>query len=345
MKIAIVRGKYLNQYEMQSFEPLAKKHQLTGFSSLRPFHDKFSFPVVKLLSPMDLPDFPFKMPVLNRLFIDAQLLFGLEEKLRGFDIAHSAETYFGFTQQCLNAKRRGYVKKVVATVWENIPFANEGILGRKNFKKRARQEIDHFICVSKGAKEALIFEGCNESKISVVPPGVDTERFKPLAKPRGRDKIITILFAGRLEEEKGVKELLEAYKQLIIDSELTIKLKIAEKRDYQDMPQAYREADIFVLPSKKTKTWQEQFGMVLVEAMASSLPIVATKSGAIPEVVGEAGILVEEGNAGELYKALKRVSEDKSLRIKLGKIGRERAKKYFDSQKTARAIEKIYGEK
>jgi len=178
MKIAIVRGKYLNKYEMQYYEPLVRKHKLVGFGSLSPIHDKFAFPVVKLPSPMDLPNFPYKMPILNRLFVDAQYLLGLEEKLRGFDIAHSAETYMHFTQQCLNAKKRGDVKKVVVTVSENIPFANEGIWGRKKFKKRALEEVDHFIAISQRAKEALILEGCPEEKITVIGHHVDTKKFQ-----------------------------------------------------------------------------------------------------------------------------------------------------------------------
>src|SRR3989338_2704061 len=144
-KIAIVRGKFLNTYEMQFFEPLVKDFDITAFGSLNPYHDRFAFPVVKLPSPMDLPDFPYKMPMLNRLFVDAQYLYGLEERLRGFDLVHTAETYFHYTQQSLNAKRKGYVKKVIATVLENIPHNNEGIWGRKLFKAKARRELDHIV--------------------------------------------------------------------------------------------------------------------------------------------------------------------------------------------------------
>src|SRR5579859_6371060 len=155
-KIAIVRGKFLNAYEMQSFEPLAQKYDITAFGSLKPYHQDFAFPVVKLPSPMDVPEFPKKMPVVNRLFTDAHYLYGLEEKLKGFDLVHGAETYFHYTQQALNAKKRGYIKKVIATVLENIPFNNEGIHGRKEFKKRARKELDHIIALTQRTRDALI---------------------------------------------------------------------------------------------------------------------------------------------------------------------------------------------
>ena len=68
-KIAIVRGKFLNKYEMQMYEPLVDRYDITAFGSLTSYHDRFAFPVVKLPSPMDLPDFFYKMPILNRLFI------------------------------------------------------------------------------------------------------------------------------------------------------------------------------------------------------------------------------------------------------------------------------------
>src|SRR5258708_1740782 len=170
-KIAIVRGKFLNQYEMQSYKPLTDSYDLTAFGSVTAFHTQFNFPTVKLFSPLDLPRFPYKTQLLNRLFRDAQYLFGLEHALAKFDIVHTAETYFHFTNQCLDAKQKGYVKKVIVTVWENIPYNNEGILGRVEIKQRVLKDADHFIAVSERAKNALVLEGAHASKISVVSPG------------------------------------------------------------------------------------------------------------------------------------------------------------------------------
>src|SRR3989344_5975033 len=177
---------------------------MTAFGSLTSYHDQFSFPVVKLPSPMDIPDFPYKMPILNRLFVDAHYLVGLENRLKGFDIVHTAETYFHYTQQCLNAKRKGYVKKVNATVLENIPFNNEGIWGRKNYKRRSREELDHIIALTNKTKEALLAEGADPQKITVISHFVDTKRFKPSKTELSRRNAsgrrdFTILFSGRLE--------------------------------------------------------------------------------------------------------------------------------------------------
>lgn len=368
MKIAIVRGKHLNKYEMQFYEPLAKKHQLVGFASLKPFQDKFDFPVVKLPSPMDLPDFPYKMPFLNRLFVDAQYLFGLEGKLKGFDIAHCAETYMHFTQQCLEAKRRGLVRKVVATVFENIPFANEGIWGRKAFKERAIRDLDHIVAISERSKEALVLEGADPKKITVINQYINTRVFRP-PKNFQFSKKINILFVGRLEIYKGVYEVIFAAKKLLEDKDLNnydikfmmvgdgsekkrllelerrmeIEDKVFHKSiSYEKMPFEYQKADFFVAPSLATRHWREQFSTVLLEAQASGLPIVTTCSGAIPENVGQAALVIPPADFISLYQAIKKLIQNTKLRNELALKARERAEKLFDISIGARKLNEVY---
>jgi glycosyltransferase involved in cell wall biosynthesis len=329
MKIAVVRGKFLNRYEMQFYEPLAHEFDITAFGSEKPFHEQFAFPVVKLPSPMDLPEFPYKMPLLNRVFIDAQYLYGLENRLKGFDIVHSAETYYHYTQQALDAKKRGYVKKVIATVLENIPFNNEGIWGRKAFKARARRELDHIIALTNRTKDTLLQEGADPTKITVISHFIDTKRFKQV-KHDNQKKSLTILFVGRLEAYKGVVETLIAAGKLIHDPAIkgtslhfvfagdgSMKNTMMELErqmgitpfiththvTYDEMPMLYAKADIFVAPSKASKTWEEQYNTSLLEAQASGLPIVTTQSGGIPENIGDAGLLVPPGDADALASA------------------------------------------
>ena len=313
-KVALVRGKFLNAYEMQLFQPLTTTYDITAFGSLFPYHDTFTFPVIKLPSPMDIPEFPRKMSLLNRVFIDAHYLYGLENKLQGFDIVHSAETYFHFTQQALSAKRKGYVKKVIATVLENIPFNNEGIWGRKSFKQNARKHLDHIIALTQRTKETLLLEGADEKKITVISHGINTDIFSPrknfLQEAAKNKKDFTILFSGRLEVYKGVYEILYAIKLLLTDptlakyrvrfvcigdgsekenmitveKQLGIEKYILHKQvRYNEMPALYRNADIFLAPSKPTATYQEQYCTALLEAQAVGLPIVTTSSGGIPE--------------------------------------------------------------
>lgn len=372
-KIAIVRGKFLNAYEMQLFEPLVEMYDITAFGSISPYHEKFAFPVVKLPSPMDIPDFPKKMSVINRIFIDAHHLFGLEEHLKGFDIVHSAETYFYYTRQALNAKKKGYVKSVIATVLENIPFNNEGIWGRKTLKKEARQELDHIIALTQRTKDTLVLEGADEGKITVISHAIDTKRFAPgknhfenLAKKK---KDITILFCGRLEVYKGVYEVLYAAKLLAMDKNLNgyslkfvfigdgsekqkmialeqtlgIQKMIEHKAvSYEDMPQEYQHADIFLAPSKPTTTYQEQYCTVLLEAQASALPIVTTFSGGIPENIGNAGLIVGPGDFHSLKEAIKEFVLAPKERVEYAKKARERAEKVHDIYVISKQIDTLY---
>lgn len=333
MRIAIVRGAFANPFELQNYEPLVKNNEVVVFGSKNVKEDSISnIPLVKPFSPHDLVG---KNRILrgitNRILTDTHFLFGLEEKLRGFDIAHCAETYYGYTQQCLTAKRKAYIKKVVCTVWENIPFNNEGIWGRKEFKKTALKGVDKFIAVTEKAKEALITEGCNPKKITVIPMGVDLEKFKPCKVSPYRVRPLKILFVGRLVKEKGIEEL---QKLKLPNVELKI---IGGGVPYEKMPEVYQNADIFIHPVIGSKTWSEQFGVVLVEAMASGLPIITTNCGSIPEVVGDAAIITKN-----LVADLQKLINDKNLRKSLGKKARLRAETFYDRQQIAQKINQIY---
>ncbi len=311
---------------------------------------------------MDLPEFPYKMPLLNRLFVDAQYLFGLEKRLKGYDIAHVAETYYGYTIQALNAKKRGDIKYVVSTVWENIPHNNEGIWGRKQFKERAYKEVDLFIAVTKQAKEALVLEGCSSKKIVVIYPGVDLHRFHPVKK--SQKSVKHILFVGRLENSKGVWDVLHAFETLYrknsklklrlcgsgsqkdalqkyIDRNLSgcVEVQLAA---YELLPSVYNWADVVVVASQETKYWKEQFGMVLIEAMASGVPVIATSSGAIPEVAGDAALLVTGQKGDTIVDAIEELMSNSKKCQELSSKGRERAVKLFDAQKTAIQIGECY---
>ncbi|OGG11073.1 hypothetical protein A2Z00_01675 [Candidatus Gottesmanbacteria bacterium RBG_13_45_10] len=376
-KIAIVRGKFLNKYEMQFFEPLVKDFDITAFGSLFPYHDHFAFPVVKLPSPMDVScgaGSRFARPILNRLFVDAHYLFGLEERLKGFDLVHTAETYFRYTQQCLDAKKKGYVGKVIATVLENIPFNNEGIRGRKVFKKRAREELDHIIALTNKTKDALLLEGADPKKITVISHFVDTKRFRPSGETQRRRfapslRKITIVFAGRLEEYKGVFDILQAASILLGDTklkdyELTFTFvgngsendHMARVENalglsghvrhrqvpYDKMPDVYESSDIFVAPSVPTPTYDEQYCTALLEAQAAGLPIVTTKTGGIPENIDSAGVLVEPGDALGIAEALKRYILNSRLRAAYGTKARKRAQTVHDIKIGAKKLATLY---
>lgn len=359
MKIYIVRGAFLNPFELQNYSSLKDKFSITAISSKHPISENIDLPLIKLWSPTDLPNFPFKYPILNRIFIDAQKLGRLEQVIARSDIVHVAETYFGYTHQAVMAKRRGLVRRVISTVWEIIPGNNEGIKGRKEYKRLARENVDRFLAVTEMAKAALIKEGVRPEKISVINMGIDIHKFKPVtAKKETKD--INILCVARLVPEKGILDLLEAFltmkeknpkvKLTIIGSGPLKKELIGYKNiylksvPYHQMQKEYQKADIFCLPSRETKTWAEQYGMCLVEAMACGLPIVTTNSGAIPEVVGEVALISHHSNVKELKTNLEKLIYNEDLRQTLSQKSRQRAVKKYDSRKIGEQIKNIYQE-
>jgi len=382
MKIALIRGPNLNPYEMQSYLPLARAHRLFGFAAPgAPFSEEGTeMEVRRLFSPAGLAEkAPLRLRRITHHLLARALgttrtwMLGLERRLRGMEILHAAETHNGYSLQALRAKRR-WGGALVITAWETIPFNFEGHPVSRLAKAKVRAGADHFIAVTGRARDCLQAEGVEASRISVVPMGLDLERFCPgepdpnLRASLGLDKQRpVVLFLGRLVPEKGVHDLLLAFHHLRLHFGLQPSLlMVGEGRErsrlaaqarrlkleesfhlhpplpYAKTPEIYRLADLFVLPSRPTRVWEEQFGMVLVEAMACGLPVVGTRSGAIPEVLGDAGLLVPPDSPFRLAEAIARLLRSPELRASLRAAGILRARQQFSRTRVSRRIEEIY---
>lgn len=375
-QLALVRGPNLNAWEMQSFTPLLDTFDIVGFTSYGhnfdvraiPFQVKRLFSFGQFLRPR------LVRSSLSRLFGDYHDLQGLDNALRGFDIVHSAETFYYCTYQASRLRNKNQFKLVV-TVWENIPFLYETPATRA-IKTSVLEAADLFLAVSNRAREALILEGVPEQKIKVQMPGVDLERFRPAPKDhqllrrfRCSPNDLVILFVANLYREKGIFDLLYAFRRAVgrLGKETKLKLILAGKGreearisesirrlqledctqligsfPYSSVPQLHNIADIFVLPSIPTPMWQEQFGYVLVESMACGKPVISTLSGAIPEVVADAGVLVPPNDFLSLANALENLISDEKKRVELGQKGRRRAEEVFDSQRVAVELKNHY---
>ncbi len=361
--IAIIRGPNLNLWEMQNYESMRDDFDITAYTTTDPNFDisNITMPVVKL--PVD-PDNPARMP-------------GLEFALMDKEIIYTADITWYFSYQAVQAKKK-FGSKVVCLEWENIPFAYEDIGGIGEMKAEVRRGADHFIAVTERAKEALMLEGVPGEKIDVIPMGIDTERFRPMGESvrMYREKMgvgegdIVILFIGRMVWEKGIYDLLHAARMIFGDpaiKDCRVKLlmvgrgresngirsraarlgmarwvEFIEDYPYHEMHHLHNIADIFVLPSIPVRNWQEQFGMVLVESMACGKPVISTLSGSIPEVIGDAGILVQPNDFLSLYREMKRLILDKALREELSVRARERVVERFDSRKVAKRVGEVF---
>jgi glycosyltransferase involved in cell wall biosynthesis len=254
---------------------------------------------------------------------------GLEPQLAGADIVHAAELGYWFTAQAARLRARlGF--RLVATVWETLPFGR----AYRNLRTRPYRNLvlaatDRFLATTERAREALLLEGVMPERIEVAPPGIDVDRFAMAraAAPTGKGHLL--LSIGRLVWEKGHQDVIRALALLRRHRETRVRLLIvgvgpeerrlrAVARDLgvaelvefrgwianEDLPALYAQASCLVLGSLPTPYWEEQFGMVLVEAMAANTAIVAASSGAIPEVVGSSGTLYAPGDYIGLADAL-----------------------------------------
>jgi starch synthase len=377
-KIAVIRGISLNKWEMQNYEPITG-HDLTAFCMHDNLYNTADIDMrkvfLKSLEAVVRQPFRRYWTFLLRKLGYRYHMMGLEKILAPFEVAHTADTWYAFSYQAALAKKR-YGARLVVTQWENIPFALEDRPLIRYLKRVVKDNADLFLAVSHSSKRALLAESVPREKIHVVPMGVDLQRFYPMYRDKDlcsklglADDDIVFLFVGRLVEEKGILDLISAYGALARDFPSRIKLVVAgegslrneakylahrlsiEKsvifigsQPYDMMPQLYSIADIFVLPSAPTRAWEEQFGMVLVEAMASGKPLISTLTGAIPEVVGSAGLLIPPRQPNQLYEAMKVLASDGLKREELGRKARTAALERYDSKLVARNISSIYDE-
>jgi glycosyltransferase involved in cell wall biosynthesis len=97
---------------------------------------------------------------------------------------------------------------------------------------------------------------------------------------------------------------------------------------YDELPDIYRSFDALVVPSRRTARWVEQFGRVAVEAMASGVPVLASADGALPEVVGDAGMLVPEDDVQAWRRAISDLRDDLGARSRLALVAQARAQRW-----------------
>ncbi|MEK6591044.1 MAG: glycosyltransferase [Nitrospinota bacterium] len=178
---------------------------------------------------------------------------------------------------------------------------------------------------------------------------------------------VRIAYIGRLTMEKGISLLITAVSNLLkkpldcelliigsgekwILKDLAIELGVADNTIFLDavpnhyLPLIYSKIDILVLPSLTTTGWKEQFGRVLIEAMACGVTVVGSSSGEIPEIIGDAGLIFEKGNISALSKILEKLILDSDLRKKLGMMGRERVLQNFTWGSIAERLCNVYKE-
>ncbi len=201
----------------------------------------------------------------------------------------------------------------------------------------------------------------------VVPNAVDSELFHPLDRSVCRQKLnlsgFVAGYVGRLVEEKGLMDMVDAlpfcppdinllfvgagdFSEALADraKNLTLshRVRIESARPLQELPEIMNAIDVLVLPSRTTASWKEQFGRVIIEAHACGTPVAGSNSGAIPEVVGDGGVIFPECNPEMLGQALCEMNANRAATRDMGEHGRAAVKERYTWQRVADRMNAIY---
>ena len=275
-----------------------------------------------------------------------------------FDILHFHEPFVPFLSPTMLDQSRTVN---VATFHAFGGFSPSYWIG-KRFAGRLAERLHGRIAVSGAARHFIdrYFPG----DYTIIPNGVDLDRFTN-AEPYEnlRDGTLNILFVGRLEERKGFIHLLKAYHRLRkrkVDARLLVVGAGPKLREYKrfvglrgirdveflgrvsddEKVRYFASADIYCAPN----TGQESFGIVLLEAMAAGVPIVASDIHGFKRVVERnvQGLLVEPRNPRALAAALYTLARDPDLRHEMGDAGRARAPEFSWDRVTERIVDFYY---
>ena len=270
---------------------------------------------------------------------------------RDWDIVHAwEEPYVLAGAQVARWKRRG---KLVFATFQNISKRYPAPV--RWLERYAMARADAWIAFGTTVEQALgTRHGYAARPHRVIPPGIDVNRFTIDAGARATVRQtsgfgpadVVVGFAGRFVPEKGVRTLVEAldrvrvpWKALLIgggalEPELRRwaaaagRARIVTDATHGQMAQYLNAMDLIAVPSRTTPRWREQFGRVIVEAMACGVPVVASDSGEVPHVVGDAGLLVGEADIEGWVRAMERLIGDEELRERLAVRGRARAAEF-----------------
>ncbi len=274
------------------------------------------------------------------------------------------EPYNCATFHALRLAQR-YKAKALFIAWQNIYRSYP-----PPFRQMEQYNYRHAAVAVAGIADAadILKRKGFSGPIRVVPQhGIDPQiyqRSEP-RPPRAGDAPFVLGYVGRLKEEKGLPLLIEALASLPdhcrvvfvgtgpVKDELeqqALRLGVAERVIFKGavptyaVPQEMQQIDAFVLPSLTRPNWKEQFGRVLVEAMACETPVIGSRSGEIPHVIGDAGLLFQEGNVQELAACVRRLLDDPVLYAQLAAKGRQRVLEHYTQERIARQMYEVYVE-
>lgn len=292
---------------------------------------------------MSLNIFRYGPPAASlRLFFEAQMCGA-----RAFDIVHAHFGPNGLRARML--KEIGALSGHLVTSFYGYDVSQYPRMRGRNCYKPLFAQEGLFLVLGSVMREQLIGLGCDEKRIEIHPVGVNPRRFVPSVQPDASNGPLRILTVARLVPKKGIEYGLQAVAELhrrgdsvaytvigdgplrpdleaLVDRlEIRRCVRFAGGRPRPEVVRALGEADVLLAPSVTSTTGdQEGTPTVILEALASGVPVVSTRHAGIPEIVddGVSGLLVPERDVEALCAALARLRDDPQLRASMGARGR-----------------------
>lgn len=287
----------------------------------------------------------------------------LKERLAAFkpDIVHIDEEPYNLATYHAYKAAKAAGAKTLFFSWQNLvrryPFPFNWL------ERRVLSGVDAAIMGNEEAVKVWRSKGYQGPYVIIPQFGVDPDLYRPPPqRDRGRHFVIGSA-NRRLVPEKGVDVLLRAAAKLPgiwrlhIAGEgperpslqrMAYELGIADRVQFDgpilsgQMAPYLQQMDVLVLASRTMPNWKEQFGRVLVEAMACETAVIGANSGEIPHVIGEAGLIFPEGDSEALHSHLLRLLQSPDLRDELGRNGRARVLKHYTQAQIAAQTVALY---
>jgi len=281
--------------------------------------------------------------------------------LSEFDLVHVEEEPWSWAAHAaIRASRRHSVPVVIFT-WQNL--AKHPPFPLSLLRRRTLRLASGWVAGNRQA--AALLEAIDPHHAITVLPQLGTELPDLPSRPPVARGALRIGFVGRLVREKGVYDLLQGFaaaparcsldivgdgperdglEALVRSLELAGRVRFHGSVEHIKVGAIWQELDVLVLPSRSTTRWIEQFGHVLIEAMAHGVVVVGSDSGAIPEVIGDAGVVVPERNPGAIAAALEKLAANPELLCELGQSGRQRVADQFTNVRVAERLRSFWNE-
>jgi glycosyltransferase involved in cell wall biosynthesis len=272
-----------------------------------------------------------------------------------WDVVHCWEEPFVLSAAQI-AKAAPAESAFVVSSFQNIDKHYPWPLGA--FERSVVRRANGWIAFGETVHQTLMGRPCGyrDKASRVIPPGVDTVEFAPdpnagrevRRQLQWSDDVPVVGFTGRFVAEKGVLMLADALKAIKapwralfvgagpLEADLRSfaaahpdRVRVVTGVPHGEMPRWLNAMSMLCAPSQTRARWREQFGRMSIEAMACGVPVIASDSGEIPHVVGDAGLLVGESDRATWRETIERVLHDPAVRCDLARRGRARVEQRF----------------